>query len=57
MTYEYGVAFRGEPHRWGWGMTEEQAYKWVEEFEADGGIAGAFFVIKRRLGEWEKHEP
>lgn len=52
--YEWGVALRRihGPHRTG--MTEQDARDWVAEAEEDGAAPGAFYVIRRPIGEWEE---
>lgn len=54
MSTEWGVMLehdQREPHRSG--MTELEARSWIREFEEDGGRVGAFYAIKREIGEWE----
>ena len=52
--YEWGIGMRsrGGAHRTG--MTEQEARGWVAEAEEDGCAMGAFFVIRRPVGEWEQ---
>ena len=55
--FEYGVQITNapdsEPHRTG--MTAEQAVEWIEETESMDGVPhGAFFVIRRLIGPWER---
>lgn len=51
-TYEYGILTRdGEVHREG--MTELAAQQWLDEWFTDGGAHGAFFIIRRPIGQWE----
>lgn len=62
MKYEYGIGRTDtplddenvNPHRRG--MTEEEATKWVREWEEEifpNARPGIFKVIKRLIGEWE----
>ena len=53
--YEWGVVFvraPDAPHRAG--MTEDEARKWVEEWEDTGLEPDAVAVIRRRCAPWER---
>ena len=55
--FEYGVQFTNTPdappHRTE--MTAEQALEWIRATESMGGVPeGAFFVIRRPVGPWER---
>lgn len=57
--YEYGVAhtsdlcgkYVDDVHRLG--MTEFEANLWINQWEEDGGKAGAFVKIRRPVCSWE----
>jgi hypothetical protein len=59
--YEYGIRFKSDkltkvgksipPHRSG--MTEDEAYHWLDGAETDGSPIGLFVVIRRPYGDWE----
>lgn len=55
-TIEYGIAHRNDVleeqvHRTG--MTKEEAEQWIAEWEQDGGVKGAFYVIEREISPWK----
>lgn len=53
-TKEYGVMhdrYPDELHRGP--MTKEEAERWVQEFEDEGGRAGAFYVVSRTVSPWK----
>lgn len=52
--YEWGVGRRRAEAVHRSGMTETEARDWVAEVEADGALPGAFFAIRRPIGEWEE---
>lgn len=51
--YEYGILRNssGAVHRSG--MTEEEAWSWLNTFFADGGLPSAFSVIRREVLDWQ----
>lgn len=56
MAIEYGVAHRndkltGKVHRSG--MTQKEAEQWIKDWEADGGLKGAFYVVEREIPVWK----
>ena len=63
MEYEYGIAHHRHdpngamedeqgPHLSG--MTLERAQRFIDEWEIDGGRPGAFYIIRRPKGPWER---
>lgn len=52
--YEFGVGRRRTEDVHRCGMTETEARDWVAEVESDGALPGAFYVIRRPIGEWEE---
>lgn len=55
QQYEYAVmhwAYPDEPHRGPW--PREQAVQWVKESSEIGFREGAFYVVRRPVGQWER---
>lgn len=56
QQYEYAVMQERIPglHRGPW--PEEKAVAWVRECEEMGMRKGAFYVVRRPVGDWERHD-
>lgn len=50
---QWGIVHRLTPNELHRGpMTLAEANAWVEEFESDGGVVGAFLVARRTVTPW-----
>jgi hypothetical protein len=57
QQYEYAVMFDLYPdeiHRGPW--SKDDVLGWIEETELDGFRKGAFYPVRRPIGDWERFD-